>query len=159
MRGRVHQVSVSGGGVPKIGVPGARVFTAGMEGDRQNDTKHHGGPERAVCLFSLERIEQLRAEGNPIVPGSVGENLTIAGIDWAGVTPGGRFAFDGGVVLEVVSFTRPCSTIRDSFQGLEFKRIFQDEHPGWSRVYARVLREGRVTPGEGVAYSSPFAGA
>ena len=37
----------------------------------------HGGPERALCLFSLERILELQAEGHPIFPGAAGENITI----------------------------------------------------------------------------------
>jgi len=44
VRGRVHQVSVSKGGVPKMPVPRAAVSATGLSGDAQNDTKHHGGP-------------------------------------------------------------------------------------------------------------------
>lgn len=152
MTGRVHQISISGGGVPKLPVPRARISATGVEGDRQHDTKHHGGPERAVCLFSLEVIRRLRAEGHPIVPGSAGENLTIEGLDWAGVVPGIRIEIesdlhDGPAVLEVVSYTRPCSTIRNSFVGSDSNRISQETHAGQSRVYARVLREGTVAVG------------
>jgi len=155
VKGRVHQISVSRGGVPKLGVRSARVTALGVEGDSQNDTKHHGGPDRAVCLFSFEVIQGLQGEGHPIAPGSTGENLTLAGIDWPRVVPGGRFEFEGGVVLEVVSFTRPCSTIRDSFAGLLFNRIHQEQHPGQSRVYARVIRGGSLGTGEGCVYTAP----
>lgn len=147
---RVHQISVSNGGVPKLAVARARIGVNGVEGDRQNDLKHHGGPERAVCLFSLEVIERLRGEGHPIRPGSAGENLTIEGLEWPRVTPGARLVFDGGVELEIASYTKPCATIRDSFEGLKFARIRQEEFPGESRVYARVIREGEVVVGEGV---------
>jgi MOSC domain-containing protein YiiM len=67
---RVAQISVSAGGVPKRAVPAARVTTLGIEGDVQRNREHHGGPDRALCLFSLERIRALRAEGHPIVPGA-----------------------------------------------------------------------------------------
>lgn len=40
------------GGVPKLPVAGARVTTFGIEGDAHRDTEHHGGPERAVCLYA-----------------------------------------------------------------------------------------------------------
>ncbi len=142
--GRVFQINVSGGGVPKRAVPSARVTTNGVQGDAQADTKHHGGPERAVCLFSLEVIRRLQAEGHPIAPGTIGENLTIEGIDWSQVGPGSRFEFDGGVVLEVTKFTSPCATIRDSFTDLEFRRVKQEMHAGESRVYARVVKEGVI---------------
>ncbi len=155
MRGRVVQVSVSDGGVPKLPVEAAEVTLTGLVGDRQNDTKHHGGPDRAVCLFALEVIERLEGEGHPIGPGTTGENVTVAGVEWASVAPGGRFVFEGGVELEVTSYTTPCSTIRESFRELKFNRVKQADHPGESRVYARVLQPGRVRVGELVRYVGP----
>ena len=149
--GVVRQISVSNGGVPKTAVAEARVEREGLVGDAHNDHRH-GGPERAVCLFSMELIRRLRAEEHPIAPGTVGENLTVEGLDWALVRPGARLVVgDGdGVELEIVSYTTPCSTIRDSFAKLEFRRIKQEDHPGESRVYARVLREGLVRRGDPV---------
>ena len=64
--GQVVSINISTGGVPKSRVNGVRVSEWGLEGDTQNDKKHHGGPERAVCLYSLERIVALQAEGHPI---------------------------------------------------------------------------------------------
>lgn len=147
----VHQISVSHGGVPKLPVGSARVSTQGVEGDWQNDRKHHGGPDRAVCLYPLSLIELLRSEGHPITPGSIGENLTLAGItvdDWAKLGPGSKLRFARGVQLEIDSYCNPCSNIRDSFRGLEFNRVKQDLHPGHSRLYARVLQEGTLVSGE-----------
>jgi hypothetical protein len=44
---------------------------------------------RVVSLHrSLELIDQLRLEGHPIVPRSVGENVTISGLDWHSIRPG-----------------------------------------------------------------------
>lgn len=152
--GRVHQIGVSNGGVPKLAVPSARIGVLGVEGDAQEDTKHHGGPERAVCLFSLEVIRTLQAEGHPIAPGTVGENLTIEGLEWWSLGPGSRLTIGTGdtrVDLEVASFTQPCSSIRDSFKDLKYKRISQEKHPGESRLYARVLREGVVRTGDPVS--------
>lgn len=147
--GRLHQISISRGGVPKLPVPEARVTREGLAGDWQNDRKHHGGPDRAVCLLALEVIERLRAEGHPIAPGTAGENLTVHGLDWALVVPGARLR-SGDVELEVVSYTAPCSTIRESFADLEFRRIKQELHPGDSRVYARVTHEGVLRQGDPV---------
>lgn len=154
MPATVHQISVSKGGVPKLPVPAAKVLMQGLEGDWQNDRKHHGGPDRAVCLFPLSLIELLRSEGHPIMPGTVGENLTLDGIEveeWARIGPRARLTFDGGVQLEVVSYCDPCSTIRNSFAALEFKRIKQELHPGQSRLYARVLQQGSIAAGEACA--------
>ena len=143
--------------MPKLAVAQARITRGGVEGDKQNDLQHHGGPDRAVCLLALEVIERLRAEGHPIAPGTTGENLTVAGLDWASIGPGVRLKIAGAggtdsVVLEIVSYTAPCSTIRDSFTNLEFRRIKQDLHPGDSRLYARVLSEGVIQPGAPVTF-------
>lgn len=148
--GRVVSINVSNGGVPKLPVQRAVVTANGVEGDRQHDTEHHGGPMRAVCLFSLEVIERLRGEGHPIAPGAAGENVTVTGIEWAMVGVGSRFVFEGGVELEVTSYTSPCTTITGAFKGGRSKRISQKLHPGESRVYTRVLVEGEVAAGEGV---------
>lgn len=147
--GRVVQVSVSPGGVPKRAVESAEVSRTGLVGDVQRD-KRHGGPERAVCVYSAELIGALRAEGHPISPGSVGENLTLEGVDWAAVRPGAKFVFGGGVELGVTSYTTPCSAIRGSFTEGAIMRIRHEDHPGWSRVYTRVFRTGTIRPGESV---------
>jgi len=154
-RGRVHALNVSRGGVPKRPVPSAAVTRERIEGDDWNDLRYHGGPDRAVSLFSLEVIERLRAEGHPISPGGAGENVTVEGLDWRLAIPGARLVFDAGVVLEVVSYCVPCGTIRGSFLGGKIRRIDQEDNPGESRVYARVLTEGRLAAGEAVTLVPP----
>jgi len=49
----VHQINTSDGGVPKLPVPTAEVGLRGVVGDRQADTKYHGSPDQALCLYSL----------------------------------------------------------------------------------------------------------
>jgi len=127
---RIVQISLSPGGVPKRAVPSARVATLGLEGDVQRNREHHRGPERALCLFSVERIRALQAEGHPITPGSIGENLT------------------SDVVIQVTRYTAPCSNITGSFRDRDYARVSQKRHPGDSRVYARVLREGGLVSGD-----------
>lgn len=150
MSARVHQLSVSGGGVPKLPVARAEVTASGIVGDRQRNRRFHGGPKRAVCLFALEEIERLRAEGHPIAPGTTGENVTVAGLPWERVRPGARLALGGEVVLEVTSYTAPCKNIGPSFRDGDFTRISHKLHPGESRVYARVLSPGIVRTGDPV---------
>ena len=55
-----------------------------------------------------------------------------------------------GVLLEVTGYAAPCSKIMASFAGGAFTRISQKLHPGWSRLYARVLEEGTVSEGDRV---------
>jgi MOSC domain-containing protein YiiM len=148
--GTLASINISGGGVPKRRVTGAKVASLGLEGDDQNDKVHHGGPERAVCIYALERVRSLQAEGHPTQIASLGENLTLEGIRWESVMPGVRLRIGGSVVLEVTSFTNPCQKIRRSFLDGRFIRVSQKVHPGWSRVYARVVTEGSVSLGDRV---------
>lgn len=146
----VHQISISDGGVPKSAVPSADVSATGLAGDRQRDLRHHGGPDRAVCLLAVEIIERLAAEGHPIAPGSTGENLTLAGLDWDTVDLGTRLHFAGGVVLEITSWAVPCRNIAGSFADGRIERLHARAKPRNSRAYARVVRPGTVATGESV---------
>ncbi len=150
MTGQIFQLNISAGGVPKLAVRQGEVNELGLVGDEHRFPDIHGGPERALCLFSLERILELQAEGHPIFPGAVGENITIAGIDWQQVVPGVQLALGEEVLLEITSYTSPCNTIPASFAEGQYQRISQKVHPGWSRVYARVLRAGALRVGEKV---------
>jgi MOSC domain-containing protein YiiM len=146
----LHQISVSDGGVPKLPVPEARITINGVAGDRQRNLEVHGGVDQAVCLFSLEVIEALQAEGHSIKPGSSGENLTVAGLDWVLLKPGDRLRIGEAVHLEIVKYTVPCKHNSRWFINDDFSRISQKLHPGWSRLYARVLAEGVVRSGDSV---------
>ena len=135
--------------MPKTSVFEAFLSDEGVSGDAHADTNHHGGPDRAVVLYSLEVIRSLQQEGHPIAPGTTGENLTVSGLDWASVVPGTRLRV-GGTLLEVTKYTTPCFKIGGSFLDRAFIRIGQHQHPGWSRVCARVIDPGIVRPGDHV---------
>lgn len=147
-RPRLFQINVSDGGVPKHAIPVARVTVNGIEGDRQRNLAVHGGPDRAVCLFSLERIQALQGEGHSIAPGASGENLTLAGLDWEQLRPGDQVRIGTTVLLEFTEYTDPCRFNAQWFQHGNFNRINHKRHPGWSRLYARVLVEGTVRTGD-----------
>lgn len=148
--GQIFQLNCSDGGLPKLSVKEAEVTESGMAGDRQAHPLIHGGTEKALCLYSLERIEELQREGHPIRPGSAGENITVRGLDWSELKPGVRLALGDEVVVEITSYTNPCNSLTDFFIEGEFKRISQKKHPGYSRLYARVIRTGRLRIGQTV---------
>lgn len=150
MTGRIFQLNTSAGGVPKLAVAEGLVNELGLAGDEHRFPDIHGGPDRALCLFSLERILELQAEGEPIFPGAVGENVTISGLDWAQLVPGVQLSLGDEVLLEVTSYTTPCNTISAYFVDGKFQRISQKVNPGWSRVYARVLKGGHLKVGQPV---------
>jgi MOSC domain-containing protein YiiM len=151
MSGRVVQIGVAArGGVPKRPVEAAEVTLEGIVG---NDVAHreiHGGPDRALCLYSEEHLLALQNEGHPVGPGSIGENLTIAGIDWPAVVPGTILRVGDDLRIEVTSYAAPCKTIARSFADGDPMRVSQRTHPGWSRVYARVLHPGTMRTGDAV---------
>lgn len=153
MEGRVVQINVNpAGGVPKHPVAFANITEQGVEGDKQRDRRFHGGPQRAVSLYSAEHIAALQAEGHPISAGSTGENLTISGIDWHALEVGSRLQIGEHVQLEITGYAAPCKNITHSFAEGTFTRISQKLHPGWSRLYARVLNAGIVHAGDSVHF-------
>lgn len=144
------QINVSKGGVPKTPIHEAHISTNGVEGDKQKNLKYHGGPDKAVCLYSLEKILTLQREGHSIWPGATGENLTISEMNWDNLVPGVVLNVGYEVVLEVTEYAVPCKQINAWFNDRRSTRISQKLHPGWSRVYCKVLKEGTVRPGDPV---------
>jgi MOSC domain-containing protein YiiM len=149
--GRLIQINVNPkGGVPKHRMPRAEVTSGGVAGDKQRDRRFHGGPQRAVSLYSYEHIQALQAEGHSITLGSTGENLTIGGLDWEQLRIGDRLRIGDQLRIEITGYATPCDNIIDSFAGGKFTRISQKVHPGWSRLYAKVLAEATVHEGDPV---------
>lgn len=153
--GRLLHVNVSRGGVPKRQVDVARITATGVEGDRQSAITVHGGPHRAVSILGIEAIERVAAEGHPIAPGTTGENLTTEGFDVSTLPAGTRLTIGAEVELELAAAAGPCETIRDSFRDGRFARLNAGKHPTDSRMYARVITEGEVRPGDPIVVSPP----
>jgi MOSC domain-containing protein YiiM len=147
--GRVVQLSVSGGGVPKRAVTRASITSTGMGGDRQHDREQHGRPWQALCIWSAEVIDALAAEGHPIGYGRAGENVTVAGIDWPTLRPGIRLSI-GGALVETTPYTTPCRKNAQWFLGGDFGRMAHQRQPGVSRIYARVIDGGLAEVGDPV---------
>ena len=147
--GALSSINISNGGVPKLPRESCFVGVNGLEGDRQRDLRYHGGPDRAVCLYSLDLIEARQAEGHAIAPGSIGENRTVEGVDWSRMVPGARLEV-GPVVLQLTDYAAPCNNIARSFERRQYARVNQKLHAGWSRLYARVLAEGTIRVGDPV---------
>ena len=146
----IFQINISPGGVPKLPIHSAEITELGITGDKQKHTEIHGGPERALCLYSLERILELQKEGHPIFPGAAGENITISGTDWDTIKPGTRILLGSAVTIEITRPTTPCKTIHPYFNNDDSNRIHDDKYPGWSRFYAKVITDGKIKIGDPV---------
>jgi MOSC domain-containing protein YiiM len=145
--GRVVSVNVSSGGVPKRAISEAFVTELGLENDF-HDSPSHGGPLRAVSLLAIEAIRRVAAEGNPIAPGTTGENVTTEGIELAALSPGAQLAIGDEVIVEMTQHVTPCKTIAGSFLDGHFERLSAKLHPLDARIYASVVREGTIRPGD-----------
>lgn len=154
--GRVVSVNVNEGGVPKLPVTEQWVGPLGLADDRHLEpVPSHGGPDQAVCLYSMEAIARLVAEGHNAFPGAFGENLTLEGIELDSIGPGDRLTIgDGGLVIEITWNAAPCYKQANWFSDGKFGRINHRTHPEDARWYARVVSEGPVRPGDGVAIAN-----
>lgn len=158
LRGIIHQVSLSPGGIPKLAIPEAFAGPLGLEGDNQRNKKYHGGPLQALLLVSLEDLDFLRAAGFPVLPGDLGENLTIQGLDFRQLRSGMRFRA-GAALLELTKLRQPCATL-DPYNrpGHRIQPLLMDtlakagdpSSPCWARggFYASVLQPGPVRHGD-----------
>jgi MOSC domain-containing protein YiiM len=110
MQGHVARLGISKGGVPKLSVPAALAGPLGLEGDEHAHPRFHGGPLKALLLISSEDLDSLRARGYEVVPGDLGENLTISSLDFRHLRPGMRFRA-GQAVIELTTLRVPCSAL------------------------------------------------
>ncbi|HYP05612.1 MAG TPA: MOSC domain-containing protein [Bryobacteraceae bacterium] len=157
MQGVVLQINVSQGGIPKRAIAEGRVTRHGIEGDSWAHPRFHGGPKQALLLISAEDLDALKLLGYPVYPGALGENLTVAGIDFRQVRFGDRFHV-GEATIEITKLRQPCRTLNTLGSGIQ-KQLY-DTTPGaplWARggFYAKVVTEGLIRPGAIIAKATP----
>jgi len=144
----VVQINTSAGGMPKLPVAEAFVSRDGVEGDWQRNRKYHGGPNRAVCVFSQELYDWLRAEhGIDLANGSVGENFTTRGADICVWKKGDRVCV-GACEIEITDVRTPCRNLNQWDERL--KTLIQGRS-GW---VAKVVKEGTVRSGDAIEVRS-----
>jgi len=126
------------------------IGTLGLEHDFIGDTRHHGGPDQAVYVYTLEDYAFWNAElGRTLEPGTYGDNLTVEGFSSASVNIGDRLKV-GEVLLEVTDPRIPCKTLAARMNDLEFvKRFRAGGRPG---LYCRVLELGTVQAGQNLEF-------
>ena len=147
MSAKVTGLHISSGGVPKTPVHSLTVTNNGCQGDDQADKKHHGGRNKAICLFQQEILDSLSANGHPILPGSTGENVLIEGIEIGKIGINTCLKI-GEVEIIVTQDAPPCKTIRNSFINGEFNKISHRKNPDFTRWYASVNVTGTITVGD-----------
>jgi MOSC domain-containing protein YiiM len=143
-RGRTRRT-----GIDKRPVDGpVRVGRLGIEGDRQFDTRYHGGVDQAVYAYAGEDLDDWAERLNrTLTPGSFGENLTVRGMDVNEARIGERWRI-GGVVVEVSDVRTPCATFQAWLQEPKWIRRFSEI--GRCGAYLRVIEEGTLQAGDAV---------
>lgn len=158
MSSRVLQINVKPKtpgepGLPKRPVPEARILPGGLDGDF-NDWRSAnlpGDQKQAVLIITAELLGQLNAEGWPVKPGDMGENLTLDGIPESALRPGVRLEA-GDVVLEITEPCDPCTRLYTlPYIGAERGPAFLRATAGRRGWYARVVQPGSIRRGSPIS--------
>ena len=115
-----------------------------LAGDRQADLRVHGGPEKAIFAYPLEHLtawsEELKPDA-PYLPGSIGDNLTVAGLDETRVRIGDVWRW-GDALLQICQPRYPCFKLAMAAGRPQIvKRFLATGRSGW---YIRVLEPGNA---------------
>ena len=165
-----HVISVQAGKVRQLGTPAAtdplarpwrsaffkgavtgpvNVTSLGLEGDQQADTKHHGGPQQALLMYSADHFSVWRTEFGleGLEGGGFGENLTIAGFAEPDVSIGDIMRV-GTALVQIGQPRQPCSNINRRWgrKGIT-EAVTENGRGGW---YLRVLETGTLQAGDAV---------
>jgi MOSC domain-containing protein YiiM len=159
---RASAVSINGRrvmtAIGKRPVEGPRaVLPLGIEGDEQADLTVHGGPSKAVYAYPSEHYafwQTVRAQAGialwdePIAPGWLGENLTVAGVVESEVFIGDVLRFPG-CALAVSEPRYPCFKF-NAAMGFKHaaKLMAQSAWCGW---YLAVREPGTIAAGDAFA--------
>ena len=155
---RVLQINVSRGGLPKRSIPSGDVTTLGVVGDVQAHPQFHGGPSQALLLITMEGIDELVAQGFPLYPGALGENVTTEGLDRRGMRIGQRYRI-GEIIVELTKLRAPCVQLSPYGNGVQAAvydaqvKANDPRSPRWGLggFYASVVKPGTIRPGDPIS--------
>ena len=137
-------------GLPKISIEEAKVTSQGIEGDfnRYRTLRKNSDPDMALLILSDDIINQLNREGWPVLPGDLGENLTLTNIDYSSILPGQNYKI-GNIQIMISFICDPCSYLEvlpyvGEIKLIDFIKTLKNRR-GW---YARVVRGGQIFAGD-----------
>jgi MOSC domain-containing protein YiiM len=142
-------------GIGKRPVEGpVAVGPLGLTGDEQADLSVHGGPSKAVYAYPSEHYpfwQTVRAQakaaawGAALPPGSIGENLTLAGLLEDQVCIGDVLRF-ADCELAVSEPRFPCFKFNAAMGFSQASKLMVAN--GWCGFYLAVRRPGTLRAGE-----------
>lgn len=119
-----------------------------FDGDAQADLVHHGGKDKAVCVYSYEHYPYWERNLNrPLVQGAFGENLTVTGMLENDVCIGDIYQLDETIV-QVSQPRQPCHKLAKKYDTVDLPIRIQNT--GYTGFYFRVLKEGKVSQTNGI---------
>lgn len=124
------------------------LYSTNLTGDGQADLVHHGGKEKAVCVYAYEHYPYWEKElERKLDYGAFGENLTIQGMLEHEVCIGDIFRL-GESIVQVSQPRQPCYKLTVKYKVPEMLLKFQNT--GFTGFYFRVLKEGTVSKDHGL---------
>jgi MOSC domain-containing protein YiiM len=134
------------------------VTRTGIVGDGWRHPQIHGGPRKAILLITAEGIEELLAQGFPLYPGALGENITTRGLDRRSLRLGQRYRV-GEAVIELSEIREPCRTLNVYGKGVQSAMYDAQARAGdpasarWglSGFYASVVSTGVIHAGGAIS--------
>jgi MOSC domain-containing protein YiiM len=118
---------------------------AGFEGDGVGDLKHHGGSDKAICVYSFDHYPYWEdVLGIRLQVAAFGENLSVSGLDENEICIGDIFQL-GTALVQVSQPRQPCSTLAARCGRNDMVKLVVDS--GRTGFYLRVLEEGVVEKG------------
>jgi MOSC domain-containing protein YiiM len=123
-----------------------RVAGVNIDGDDQADRRVHGGPTKAIYAYAAADYDWWQGQlGQPLAPGTFGENLTVAGIDPAAAVIGERWQV-GTATLRVTEPRIPCFKLGIRMGDAAFvDRFAEAARPG---AYLAIDAEGDIGAGD-----------
>ena len=141
--------------IGKRPVEGARaVLPLGIEGDEQGDLSMHGGPSKAVYAYPFEHYafwQTVRAQAGialwdePMPPGTLGENLTIAGLLESEMWIGDVLRFPH-CALAISEPRTPCSKLNAAMGFKHAGKLMAQS--AWCGAYLAVREAGTIAAGQ-----------
>ena len=120
-----------------------------LAGNTQADLKNHGGPDKAVCCYSLEHYTDWRMSLGlseaEFGPGAFGENFTLSEATEAAVCLGDIYTV-GTAKVQVSQPRMPCWKVGRRWERPDLPREMTET--GRTGFYLRVLEEGEVGAGD-----------
>lgn len=124
-----------------------------VQSDAVVDRNYHGGIDKACYAYSADYYDHWK-QLHPELDwdhGMFGENLTIEGLDERELSIGDVFEV-GKAIVEVSEPRQPCMKLNVRFSSsLAVKQFTDFGHCG---AYFRVLKEGKVQPGDRMVLQS-----